>query len=701
MAITDGSASRSQLNPQTHVYRTHSHNHAHQTTPAGSTPAATTAQPVSQLRQQSSSTPEGDAGKAALTEQAAVAARARGMSPQNRVNEELKTRGLEAQLGRLTPAQREQFNRLATGLVPPGNLPDIHKPGQRTPEELKLLQQAARSEMARNNLMSLLQNGKLTSTDSQGKTLLANLDSISRTQFPGKDSQEVLKSTLSMMPPTNPLGGAPVTSTQAAAQANPAELARVTRELTRNGKATLANGDQLTKPPAPPPTPVLGGFGGMFGNVDPTSSAVEGALSHYGRQQAKSPEQAAGFQSAVEAQLKANPRAAQAYQRLTPEQQARTRALSTAQGADARFAVSSAFGSQTRPPLNADLTRLLADGKLTGRDSQGDTLLNNLHQLRPAGENPDFSREILYGQTVQRLAHPERQKTWTTAQQDRMLSQQPAEYVRVVDGLSSGQRKVTLGDGTVLDNHSAQQVFFHPDPDTIIKGAAIKGAIQSGRPVAMVNSEGQPFQATFANDGVNGQNGQQRFHLTVDGHRVDVSADSSIQGAGERLGSVADGLSLTPRHLRGELKQIHYNAGPNPSDPYWEKEYKMPGFQSLATAGQGRIQVWNGSNLAGESFDHEMGHLIGARRGFLDKLWDRYNQTHDPDNIPVGWQSTSGRDKKDMSHYGTRSPAEDFAESWAHYMEARRAGPQQLAQFQKDYPARAATLERIYNGGTW
>ena len=39
----------------------------------------------------------------------------------------------------------------------------------------------------------------------------------------------------------------------------------------------------------------------------------------------------------------------------------------------------------------------------------------------------------------------------------------------------------------------------------------------------MVNAHGEAFEATFANDGIDAQTGMQRYHLTVDGQRLEDS----------------------------------------------------------------------------------------------------------------------------------------------------------------------------------
>lgn len=51
-----------------------------------------------------------------------------------------------------------------------------------------------------------------------------------------------------------------------------------------------------------------------------------------------------------------------------------------------------------------------------------------------------------------------------------------------------------------------------------------------------------------------------------------------------------------------------------------------------------------------------------------------------------------------MSDYAGTNIREDFAESWAAYLEAREPGPEALARYEEEFPERFALLEEVYAG---
>lgn len=103
------------------------------------------------------------------------------------------------------------------------------------------------------------------------------------------------------------------------------------------------------------------------------------------------------------------------------------------------------------------LTRLMADGKLTLRDSQGNTLLSNLKTLSgtqvPAGA--PYTAQDLVRQALNHLSdssvinQSNRNTCGPTTVQYVLLQTQPSEYVRIVAGLAAN-RPFKLQSGSTL-----------------------------------------------------------------------------------------------------------------------------------------------------------------------------------------------------------------------------------------------------------
>lgn len=115
-----------------------------------------------------------------------------------------------------------------------------------------------------------------------------------------------------------------------------------------------------------------------------------------------------------------------------------------------------------------------------------------------------------------------------------------------------------------------------------------------------------------------------------------------------------------PKTLWEANNGIYHTTQRNNKDPYWEKEYGIPGFTSAATGGDGRIVVYNGDSMGPSTFNHEAGHNLAT---------DLYGSPH-PNSYPKpGKKYQAARDYRDaqgqekpVSGYGAKSAAEDFAE---------------------------------------
>lgn len=173
-------------------------------------------------------------------------------------------------------------------------------------------------------------------------------------------------------------------------------------------------------------------------------------------------------------------------------------------------------------------------------------------------------------------------------------------------------------------------------------------------------------------------------------------------------------------------------AGKNPDDAYWSTKYGMPGFTSLATAGDGGVRVWNreNSSLTPGSYEaelrHEFGHNVSSAAAarnlddhsaaWADAGLDDLSATRPTDltwtgrtimkaqNIRFDYQSGKGY-PRGVTDYGKSSPGEDYAESMAFYLSGpigtgrfTPGGPLQPVYFRDLFPNRAAVFDQLFPG---
>jgi hypothetical protein len=180
--------------------------------------------------------------------------------------------------------------------------------------------------------------------------------------------------------------------------------------------------------------------------------------------------------------------------------------------------------------------------------------------------------------------------------------------------------------------------------------------------------------------------------------------------------------------------QHHYNwfLGANPADSFWQQRYSNPDHVSLASAGNGRVNVWGQGTGKGnlgnglktpfdynETLNHEFGHNVDR-----DHSLSAFAQWHDAGR--ADWRANVARWRDNrlvaapladlhpltpgleetrayphgISKYGKSSPAEDFAESLAYYfLNVRIAYNQDTGEpffFEDLFPSRAAYLDALF-----
>lgn len=112
-------------------------------------------------------------------------------------------------------------------------------------------------------------------------------------------------------------------------------------------------------------------------------------------------------------------------------------------------------------PVQAALAHLLRRGDLDKTDAHGDDLLSNLDQLRTQPLAPGVDRDLVLAQTIAHLHDPGRtmsqgmKMTCAAATVSYQLAKQrPAEYARLVCGLTWTEGQVRLASGTIARRSS-------------------------------------------------------------------------------------------------------------------------------------------------------------------------------------------------------------------------------------------------------
>lgn len=141
------------------------------------------------------------------------------------------------------------------------------------------------------------------------------------------------------------------------------------------------------------------------------------------------------------------------------------------------------------------------------------------------------------------------------------------------------------------------------------------------------------------------------LNVTVPHAHLD-KADYLFQWLGECYSALPDAIT-------SHIPNVVLDPGLNPDDAYWRLKYQDPNHTSLATAGGGTLTFYlpamerHGIHSPLNVL-HEMGHEI-ARVRYGRELEGRE------------WREAMRVDGVSVSEYGNNSPAEDFAEAFAHF----------------------------------
>ena len=132
-----------------------------------------------------------------------------------------------------------------------------------------------------------------------------------------------------------------------------------------------------------------------------------------------------------------------------------------------------------------------------------------------------------------------------------------------------------------------------------------------------------------------------------------------------------------PEELSEHTQAVYLSTQRNKADAYWEQQYNLPKFRSLATGGNGEVVVYD-DPIGSGSLSHEMGHNLA---------WARYGTTRPPQGTDYS-KATADPTEPPVSRYAGNSIAEDFAEAVEQYV----VNPTRL---QRIAPQRYSIIKRL------
>jgi hypothetical protein len=148
--------------------------------------------------------------------------------------------------------------------------------------------------------------------------------------------------------------------------------------------------------------------------------------------------------------------------------------------------------------------------------------------------------------------------------------------------------------------------------------------------------------------------------------------------------SIADLMSeasgAVPDKLWNANKSVVFSTQRNKDDDYWAQEYGIPGFRAGATGGDGHVVAYNTERWAMtyNTFAHEAGHNLAKQE---------WGQTSPPAHTDYG---KAQKIEKPVSKYGSKSPAEDFAEASKQYSNIFTR-----TKFKNSFPLKYAALRNL------
>lgn len=331
----------------------------------------------------------------------------------------------------------------------------------------------------------------------------------------------------------------------------------------------------------------------------------------------------------------------------------------------------------------------------TARGAKGDRLALSPQATEVAAD--DLNAAVLAkvrgtaGTTTPEVTTPESKQPETTKAETTTSQSETAKTEANKSEAATSQTRTETpekkpeADKKPLFNHTS---YFSQTEHFKQQQPVIEAAL-AGQPASFKNLLGASVDVAITK-GANTSDGYEQYQLKVGtgSFKVTVAPDQDIKAL---LTKVVEYYSRFPEHMRDGLKSIALETRQNPEDAYWAKVYGNDSFSSAATAGNGAISFWhlkdNPINLSEDTFNHEMGHLLGEAQ-----------HTKGPEHgsrVPVGWQEAAKADDDQVSHYAGMNPDEDFAETWSYYLYAR-TDAKAMEALRERVPNRLKILDALY-----
>lgn len=235
-------------------------------------------------------------------------------------------------------------------------------------------------------------------------------------------------------------------------------------------------------------------------------------------------------------QLKKDPAAYQAYERLSAEQREKYSQLSVKTMKDGDV------------DANPRLRELLTNGKLTQVDKDNVSTLDHLDKLSNSPRNPKLDQQQVLNETVDQIADPGkihqsgRGTCAPTSMEYRLASESPAEYARLAEGLTSSEGQLVARDGSTLKTNQSSLTADNTDRSSVSR------VIQSSL-MDHVAPEGQRYDNNVPQMKDGKQVGTGGFVQNSDGKQVgDGMSDEQMKQTWKTLsGENPDAVSLNDK----------------------------------------------------------------------------------------------------------------------------------------------------------
>lgn len=324
--------------------------------------------------------------------------------------------------------------------------------------------------------MQLLEQGKLTQQDSQGKTMLDNLYQIGTQEYEkGQQGDGVLRETVDRI--ANPQFFTPNPPDSRASLAlheiskdNPAEYARLVAGVTgKQGQVELSGGEVLKRDPS---TFKLNQFNMPCTVEETLSKSIESHLNNK-----KIPMSQTNGE--IMQRINGDAKTKDAFDKLSPEEQ--TAFMKVAR--DSYLNGMEIGGKQIKGGVDPSLLSIMEQGKLNQKDSTGQTLLHNLDAMANQKFAEGLDGNKIFRETTADIADPDRIKqgykgTCTvTCLQYLNAKQNPAEYARIMAGLTGEKGEVKLRNGDTMKRDEGlieQDYSGRTDVERIYQGSMME-----------------------------------------------------------------------------------------------------------------------------------------------------------------------------------------------------------------------------------